>query len=152
MSSPVPTRSPKARQVRILLVDDSATVRRELRTLLDLLEGVEVVGEAADGAEGLRLAAALRPDVILLDLEMPVMDGFAAAPRLRSLLPTSRLVAYSVHAGDADRRRALRAGVDAYLVKGAPLAQLVEALGIPLHTPPTPPLGTTVNTSRKERS
>ncbi|MHB8869951.1 MAG: response regulator, partial [Thermoleophilia bacterium] len=81
MSSPVPARSPKTQQVGILLVDDSATVRRELRTLLELLEGVEVVGEAADGAEGLRLAAALRPDVILLDLEMPVMDGLAAASR-----------------------------------------------------------------------
>ncbi|MHB8870678.1 MAG: response regulator, partial [Thermoleophilia bacterium] len=71
-------------------------------------------------------------------------------PRLRSLVPTCRLVAYSVHADDADRRRALRAGVDAYLAKGVPFAQLVEVLGIHPHTPHIPPLGTTVTASRKE--
>jgi DNA-binding NarL/FixJ family response regulator len=131
MSTPVPTSSLQAPQTRILLVDDSAVVRQGLRTLLGLLEGVEVVGEAADGAEALQRAEVLRPDVILLDLEMPVMDGFSAAHRLKSLLPTCRLVAFSVHASDLDRQRAVEAGVDAYLVKGAPLAVLVEALTSP---------------------
>ena len=71
---------------RILIVDDNPQVRRELRTLLPLAGDLEVVGEAADGAEAIRLAEALRPHVILLDLQMPVLDGYAAARRIKDSL------------------------------------------------------------------
>jgi DNA-binding NarL/FixJ family response regulator len=116
------------RPVRVLLVDDSPAVRDELRALLQLVTEVEVAGEAADGERALEIAPALQPDAVLLDLQMPVMDGPTAARRLRTLLPGCRLVAFTVHAGDNERRLAQQAGFDAFVVKGSPLAELIEAL------------------------
>jgi DNA-binding NarL/FixJ family response regulator len=113
---------------RVLIVDDSPQVRRELRTLLPLAGDLEVVGEAADGAEALRLAEALRPDVILLDLQMPVLDGYAAARRITDRWPACRVVALTVHDDEAARHKASQAGVDAFLVKGSPLDILVAAI------------------------
>lgn len=113
---------------RVLIVDDNAEVRRELRTLLPLAGDLEVVGEAADGAEAVRLAEALRPDVILLDLQMPVLDGYAAARRIKDRWPACRMVALTVHDDEATRQKASQAGLDVFLVKGAPLRTLVEAI------------------------
>lgn len=113
---------------RILIVDDRLEVRRELATLLPLAGDIEVVGEAADGAEALRLAEALRPQVILLDLQMPVMDGFEAARRIKQRWPACRVVALTVHDDASPRQKAQQAGVDVFIVKGAPLETLVEAI------------------------
>ncbi len=113
---------------RILIVDDSLQVRQELRTLLPLAGDVEVVGEAADGAEAIRLAETLRPQVILLDLQMPVLDGYAAARRIKDRWPDCRVVALTVHDDEATRQKAGQAGVDVFLVKGSPLGTLVEAI------------------------
>jgi len=90
--------------IRLLIVDDVTRVRQDLSSLLSLYCEVEIVGEAANGLEAIQQAEALQPHVILMDLEMPVLDGYQA------------------------RQRADRAGVDAFIVKGAPLESLVEAI------------------------
>jgi DNA-binding NarL/FixJ family response regulator len=111
-----------------LLVDDALEVRHDLRTVLTLAGGIEIVGEAGDGAQAIAQAQALLPDVVLLDLEMPVMNGYDAARRLKTLCPACRVVALTMHGGQAERRRALAAGCDAFIVKGAPLQALVDAI------------------------
>ena len=112
---------------RIVIVDDAADVRRDLRLLLEI-EGLEVVGEAADGREAVEMAALLNPDVVVSDLAMPVLDGYAAAAAIRAALPQCRLVALSVHSDDSGRRKARAAGFDAFVVKGAPLVELLGAI------------------------
>ena len=118
------------RRVRLLIADDAVSVRRELRSLLELVPGVQVVGEAANGAEVLEQALRLRPEVILLDLEMPVMDGFEAARRLKSQAPGCRLVSLSVHGSERDKTRAVASGIDVCLVKGDPFDKLIRALTV----------------------
>jgi DNA-binding NarL/FixJ family response regulator len=113
---------------RIVIVDDVADVRRDLRVLLELAGGVEVVGEAADGREAIEKAALLNPDVVVSDLAMPVLDGYAAAAAIRAALPHCRLVALSIHSDDSGRRKARAAGFDAFVVKGAPLLELLGAI------------------------
>jgi DNA-binding NarL/FixJ family response regulator len=103
-------------------------VRRELWTLLPLAGDLEVVGEAADGEEAVRLAEALQPHVILLDLQMPVLDGYAAARHIKGRWPACRVVALTVHDDESTRQKASQAGVDVFLVKGSPLGTLVEAI------------------------
>jgi DNA-binding NarL/FixJ family response regulator len=113
---------------RILIVDDNPQVRQELRTLLPLAGDLEVVGEAADGLEAIHLAEALRPDVILLDLQMPILDGYAAARRIKGRWPACRVVALTVYDDEATRQKASQANVDVFLVKGSPLGALVAAI------------------------
>jgi two-component system, NarL family, response regulator DesR len=120
----------KPSRVRLLIADDAASVRRELRGLLELVPGVQVVGEAASGTEVLEQALRLRPEVILLDLEMPVMDGFEAARRLKSQSPGCRLVSLSVHGSERDKTRAVASGIDVCLVKGDPFDKLIQALTV----------------------
>jgi len=113
---------------RIVIVDDNAEVRRELRTLLPLAGDLEVVGEAADGAEAVRLIEALRPHAVLIDLQMPVLDGYAAARRIKERWPACRVIVLTVHDDEVTRQKASQAGVDVFLVKGAPLGILVDAI------------------------
>jgi DNA-binding NarL/FixJ family response regulator len=113
---------------RVLIVDDSVQVRRELRTLLPLAADIEIVGEAADGLEAVRLAQVLGPQVVLMDLEMPVLDGYEAAQQIKALCPSCRVIALTMYGDAASHERALQAGVDAFLVKGAPLEALVAAI------------------------
>ena len=113
---------------RVLIVDDSPQVRQELRTLLTLAGDIEIVGEAADGLEAIRLAEVLQPDVILLDLQMPVMDGYQAARQIKALCPACRVVALTVYGDPASRNQAVRAGVDVFLVKGVSVETLVQAI------------------------
>jgi DNA-binding NarL/FixJ family response regulator len=112
----------------VLIVDDSPQVRQELKTLLPLVGDVEIVGEAADGQEAIRLAAELQPDVILLDLQMPVMDGYEAARQIKAACPFCRVVALTVYGDPASRARAAAAGVDLFLVKGGSVESLVQAI------------------------
>ena len=112
---------------RIVIVDDAADVRRDLRLLLEIA-GLEVVGEAADGREAIEKAALLDPDVVVSDLAMPVLDGYAAAAAIRAASPQCRLVALSIYSDDSGRSKARAAGFDAFVVKGAPLVELLGAI------------------------
>jgi DNA-binding NarL/FixJ family response regulator len=114
--------------VRVLLVDDQSLFREALATLLAVHEGVEVVGEAGDGDEALRKAAELAPDVVLMDLRMPVLDGIGATRRLRVEQPAVRVIALTTFDDDEDVFAALRAGAVGYLLKDVSSARLVEAV------------------------
>ncbi|HSJ55899.1 MAG TPA: response regulator transcription factor [Anaerolineae bacterium] len=113
---------------RVLIVDDNAQVRQELRVLLPLAGNVEIVGEAADGAEAIELVRAVRPDAVLLDLEMPVLNGYAAVRSIKVWCPACRVIALTVHGYEAARQKAMQAGVDLFLVKGVPVETVVQAI------------------------
>ena len=114
--------------VRVLLVDDQALFREALATLLEVRPEIEVVGEAGDGATALDRVAGLRPDVVLMDLHMPVLDGVAATRRLRVEHPEVRVLALTTFDDDEDVFAALRAGAVGYLLKDVSGDRLVEAL------------------------
>lgn len=114
--------------LRLLIVDDFPQVREDLRTALTLAGGIDIVGEAGDGQEAVRLAGRIRPDVVLMDLEMPVLDGFEASRQIKARNPACRVVALTVHGDEAARRNAASAGIDDFVVKGAPLEALMRAL------------------------
>ena len=114
--------------MRLLIVDDVAAVREALRLLLSEEPSIEVVGEAADGEEALARAAALQPDLVLLDLEMPRLGGLAAIPRLRAQPHPPHIVAMSMYGADEARTLALAAGASTYVEKGATLDEVVAAL------------------------
>jgi DNA-binding NarL/FixJ family response regulator len=114
--------------VRVLLVDDQALFREALATLLAATGAVEVVGEAGDGDEALRRAAELDPDVVLMDLRMPVLDGVGATRRLRVEQPKVRVIALTTFDDDEDVFAALRAGAVGYLLKDVSSARLLEAV------------------------
>lgn len=114
--------------VRVLLVDDQSLFRAGLRTLLSTRAELEVVGGAENGQAALELAAATRPDVVLMDLKMPVLDGVAATRRLRVQHPDIRIVALTTFEDDELVFECLRAGAVGYLLKDAPIDRLVEAV------------------------
>jgi len=114
--------------VRVLLVDDQALFREALATLLATHDGIDVVGEAGNGDEALREAASLAPDVVLMDLRMPVLDGVAATRRLRAEHANVRVIALTTFDDDEDVFAALRAGAVGYLLKDVSSARLVEAV------------------------
>jgi DNA-binding NarL/FixJ family response regulator len=113
--------------VRVLLVDDQTLFRQGLRTLLSTRPELEVVGEADNGLDALEVAARTRPEVVLMDLKMPALDGVAATRRLRVQLPDCRVVALTTFEDDELVFEALRAGAVGYLLKDAPVTRLVEA-------------------------
>ncbi len=108
-------------------MDDSAHVRSELRQLLELSGVVEIVGEAGDGLEAVRLAGELTPDAIVMDIEMPIMDGYEATRIIKARTPAPRVVILSVHAGLAEQK-ALASGANCFVVKGANYQVLVDAI------------------------
>jgi DNA-binding NarL/FixJ family response regulator len=114
--------------VRVLLVDDQALFREALATLLSVRDDIEVVGEAGNGSDALLRAAELTPDVVLMDLRMPVLDGVAATRRLRAEHPGVRVIALTTFDDDEDVFAALRAGAVGYLLKDVSSARLVEAI------------------------
>lgn len=113
---------------RVLIADDNLQVRQELRTLLPLAGDIEIVGEAADGQEAVRLVQALQPEVVLMDLEMPVLDGYEATRQIKASSPSCRVVALTVHGYEAARQQAIEAGADLFLVKGAAVESLIQAI------------------------
>jgi len=114
--------------LRVLLADDHALVRAGMRSLLRDIDGVEVVGEAADGAEALEIAARTQPDAVLLDIAMRGMNGLEAAARFREQYPGVKVIILSMHASEEYVLQALRAGAAAYLIKDSATAELELAL------------------------
>jgi DNA-binding NarL/FixJ family response regulator len=114
--------------IRVLLADDHPVVRAGLASVLSEQSDFELVGEAGDGEGAVALARERRPDVVLMDLRMPRMDGIAAIARITRDLPEVRILALSTYDGDADIRRALEAGARGYLLKDMLLTHLVSAV------------------------
>ncbi|CUS02417.2 Uncharacterized transcriptional regulatory protein YxjL [Candidatus Promineifilum breve] len=114
--------------IRVLLVDDQALFREGLSTILSLQADLEVVGEAANGQEALAAAAAHQPDVILMDLNMPVLDGVAATRRLKESGAAARVIVLTTFDNDETVFDGLRAGAVGYLLKDVSSAKLVEAI------------------------
>lgn len=114
--------------IRVLLADDQRVVREGLGTLLGLLDGIELVGTAADGEEAVALAAAHDPDVVLMDLRMPRCDGIEAIRRLASRGDRPRAIALTTYADDASVLGALRAGARGYLTKDAGADEILAAV------------------------
>lgn len=114
--------------LRVILADDHLVVRAGLRAMLDPLPDIEVVGEAADGDEAVSLVRELHPDVVLMDLRMPGLDGVAATARLRDLEPATGVLVLTTFDSDADILRATEAGATGYLLKDAALDELVSAI------------------------
>jgi PAS domain S-box-containing protein len=123
-----PQQAPAAGALRVLLADDAEDIRLLLRLSLTSVRGFDVVGEAGDGEQAVHLAAEHQPDVVLLDLSMPVMDGLQAIPELRRVSPDARIVVLSGFDGARMQPVAMELGADAYLEKGEAMASLVETL------------------------
>jgi DNA-binding NarL/FixJ family response regulator len=114
--------------VRVLVADDQRAVREALATVLDAEQGMEVVGQAADGDEAVDLAHRLSPDVVLMDLNMPHVDGVAATRRLAAELPSVKVVVLTTFADDANIIAALEAGAMGFLTKDAGREQIALAV------------------------
>ena len=120
MTGPVP--------IRVLVADDHLVVRRGIGALLSSLDGVEVVGEATTGVEAIREAQLTRPDVIIMDLQMPGMNGIDATRRLVSLLPDVAVLVLTLFEDDDSVLSAMRAGARGYLLKGAEQQDILAAI------------------------
>ncbi len=114
--------------IRVLVVDDHPVVRSGLVGMLAIEDDLEVVGEAADGLEALAQVAALAPDVVLMDLRMPNLDGAGATARIVAEHPATRVLVLTTYDTDGDIVRAVEAGATGYLLKDTPRVQLVEAV------------------------
>jgi two-component system, NarL family, response regulator LiaR len=114
--------------IRVLVADDHAVVREGLRTFLRLQKGIEVVGEAADGEEAVAEAVRLTPDVVLMDLVMPRLDGIEAMRRIRAEIPAARVIVLTSFAEDDKLLPAVRGGAAGYLLKSAQPREVVRAI------------------------
>jgi DNA-binding NarL/FixJ family response regulator len=114
--------------IRILLADDHAIIRHGVRQLLEAEGGLEVVGEAGDGREAVAKARKLRPDVVVIDITMPNMNGVIAMRQILKVSPGTKVLVLSMHADEQFVAQALKAGASGYVEKGANLAELVGAI------------------------
>ena len=117
-----------AEAIRVLVVDDHAVVREGLRSFLDLQDRIAVVGEAGDGAEAVEAAERLRPDVVLMDLVMPRLDGVSAMRQVRERVPAARVIVLTSFLDDDRLLPAIRAGAAGYLLKNAQPQELARAI------------------------
>ena len=113
-------------RTRVLIADDQRSVREGLRSVLALSPRMEVVGEAVDGQDAVHLVAERHPDVVLMDIQMPVMDGLEATRRIKCQWPYVRVIALTIYSNY--RAKALSAGADLFLIKGSESKELQEAL------------------------
>ena len=120
--------SEKPKQLRILLADDHVTVRHGLKLLIDGVADMKVVAEASDGEAALKQALEVKPDVVILDISMPGMNGLAAARALRKRQPEVVIVTLTRHADDAYLQELLRAGVKGYVLKRSAPTELLQAI------------------------
>ena len=113
-------------RVRVLITDDQQPTRRGLKALLTFAPQIEVIGEAVNGQDAVRLAAKCHPDVVLMDMQMPVMDGLQATRIIKSRWPEIKVIALTIY--PTYRTETLKAGVDAFLLKGCPAEALQAAI------------------------
>jgi DNA-binding NarL/FixJ family response regulator len=125
--------NPLAKPITVILADDHTLVRAGIRALLEKLPSVKVIGEASDGREVLNLVKAQRPDVVLMDIAMPGLNGLEAAERMTRDFPEVRIIILSMHNNEEYVVRALKAGVVGYLLKKAAMAELETALHEVVH-------------------
>ena len=112
----------------VLIVDDQALFREGLETLLSIHQDIQVVGQASNGQEAVDLASSLHPDVVLMDMQMPVLNGVGATRRLKQSLPNCRVIALTTFDDNETIFDALRAGAVGYMLKDVKSAQLAEAI------------------------
>lgn len=117
-----------AQKIRVMLADDHAVLRAGLRALLNAEPDIEVVGEAADGEEAIALAERLKPDVVVMDITMPRMDGLQATRRLTERLPNTRVLILTMHAEDQYLFRVIEAGGAGYVLKRSADTELMDAI------------------------
>jgi DNA-binding NarL/FixJ family response regulator len=118
----------KSNPIRILTVDDHQVLRDGIAALISNEPDMEIVGEAENGLEAIETARNLRPDVILMDLRMPQMDGIDAIKEILAEVPGTRIIVLTTYAGDAQATRALKAGARAYLLKSSLRKELLDAI------------------------
>jgi len=118
-------KNPQSPSIRILIVDDKPQVRQDLRFILGLSGAIDVIGEASDRVEAISMTKNLKPDLVLMDLEMPVMDGYEACQRIKKCCPDCPVIALTIHTDAESRRKACQAGVDHVIEKGVPLQDLL---------------------------
>jgi two-component system response regulator NreC len=116
--------------IRVLIADDHAIVRTGLRTLLKAEPSMQLVGEATGGYEAIELVEKTRPDVVVLDLSMPDLDGIAVTKRIKPLLPHLQVLILTIHADEGLLREAIKAGASGYVLKRAAEAELISAIHI----------------------
>lgn len=117
--------------MRILLADDHEAIRRGMRALLETQEGWRVCGEAADGQEAVEKTKSLRPDIVILDISMPILSGFGAARLIKEHFPNTPILAYSMYRSEAFLEEARRIGLSGYVAKsedGPTLLMAVDAV------------------------
>ncbi|MFA6091462.1 MAG: response regulator transcription factor [Elusimicrobiota bacterium] len=115
-------------KIKVFLVDDHPVIREGVRAYLSSQASIEVIGEASDGPEALGKVKKLSPDVIIMDVSLPVMDGGELAKRLRQIVPRSKLLAFSIHAAEEYVVRMARCGVHGYVMKDEPTEHLLGAI------------------------
>jgi two-component system NarL family response regulator len=118
----------KKETIRVLIVEDHNVVRQGLVALLNVVEGLEVVGEAADGVEAIAAYRKSRPDITLVDLRLPKLSGVEVIQRIRMEAPHARLIVLTTYDGDEDIYRALKAGAKGYLLKGMTTQELIATI------------------------
>lgn len=116
------------KRIRILIADDHHVVRRGLRALLETAQGFSIVAEAADGQEAVQLTAEHEPDVVMLDISMPKMNGVEAARLIKRDHPRTRVVILTIHENEEYVNQAVQAGADGYLLKNADKDELWDAV------------------------
>lgn len=114
--------------VRVLLVEDHQLVRAGIHALLDRMTGIEVVAEVSDGDEAVKAVESMQPDLVLMDVAMPGLNGLEAASRITKQWPSVRIIMLSMHANEEYLQKALKAGAMGYLLKGADLVELERAI------------------------
>jgi DNA-binding NarL/FixJ family response regulator len=116
------------KKIKVLIVDDKENVRQSLRTILQLADDLEVVGEAGDGTEAIEQTKRLNPDVVLMDMKMAPSDGLSAAKDIREHSESVGVVIITMHHSDIARERAVEAGVDAFVEKGIAMEDLIDKI------------------------